>query len=496
MSRNFPLQDIGDDMRNLRTIVVLTLASTLTACSSHLETREFVPGGSTPTGVPYRLSFTQYDVTVKWQATGCDPATNDLTIKINASVEQKTALEPKLYYIDPRSITGWFKTGESSFEWYPNRAIKSVNASADDKLGQAIVNVATGIGKIIPAVIAGGASKSTCTSAMAKNVYAVDAAKESVDRSIEDVDTKTLALTRLNARVASMGSGVDRATSKAKSIASNQLRASSLNLENEKRALEQALKKVSFQQTTTWPDSPDELKSVTALKLPIIFVKKWGLSADESPLATKTINDLDVYFKLSPTQTTAYPSSKPIKMDTERVGEEVVTVHGWDGVPYREPVNATLTICAKKACAQPQSVVIDTIDVRSLQLGPLFVMPFEGRAFASNKASAIFAQDGTLNSAGYSQLRSTVEGVTETLKSSAEQLAPAITAEKEEELRSLTLKTKTAKAKKELEDARAKPTVDESLLKSLESDLALAEAETKLLNAQKALDAARNGGAQ
>ncbi|ANI55326.1 hypothetical protein [Pseudomonas sp. DR 5-09] len=484
-------------MQNLGIAVLLALASTLVACSSHLETREFVPGGATPTGVPYRLTFNQYDITVKWQATECNRQTNELAIKISASLKQKTAHDPEVYYIDPRSLTGWFKTGESTFEWHPNRATKSVNASADDKLGQSIVNIATGIGKIIPATIAGGSPRGqTCTSLMAQNINDVDSAQDKVLRASDNVAAMTLELTRQNSRITSMGSNVDRASSKAKSKAVRQLEVTTLNLEQEKLALEQALKKVSFQQTQTWPATPDELKSTTALKLPTLFVKKWGLSSGKSSDTLKTINDLDVYFQLSTIHNMTYPSSAPVKIDSERVASKSVDVRGWKGLPYREPVDGVLTVCAKKACSQSGSIAVDSIEVQSLQLGPMLVMPFEGRPFASNKASAVFAEDGTLSSAGYSQIRSTAEGVTETFKNSSEQLAPVITAEREEELKTLTLKANTAKAKKELEDARANPTADEALLKSLESELALAEAETKLINAKKALIAAKNGGAQ
>ncbi|WP_150636649.1 hypothetical protein [Pseudomonas fluorescens] len=96
------------------------------------------------------MPFTQFDLTIKWQAVSCQvPAAGEKpSIKVNISAEAvpKIALEPnRLYPADPRSLTGWSKTGEVTFEWQQNRMLKSANGSADDQAGQAAVNIASGV---------------------------------------------------------------------------------------------------------------------------------------------------------------------------------------------------------------------------------------------------------------------------------------------------------------------------------------------------------------
>ena len=449
-----------------------SLVLSITSCTSELLTKPLVAGAPPPTGNPYRMPFTQFDLTIKWQAVSCQvPAAGEKpSIKVNISAEAvpKIALEPnRLYPTDPRSLTGWSKTGEVTFEWQQNRMLKSANGSADDQAGQAAVNIASGVGKVITAAFA-GAGASDCSGDIAIAINELDKAKADLLVANGELDAEMVAFARVDAAVKGVSNGADKKLQQAWTQAQHRLVSRESAVRIQKSQLEKALRKVTYSYTDTWPKKGSDLATDTPIGLPDSVLAKWDLDTfDQSPY--------QVYFALISKETFTPAQAEP-------------PADGWKGLPYREPALAEFRICSVARCSDPKSEVVTSFDAMVFQLGPLFLLPFEGRAFASNKTSAVFGVDGTLQSTGYSQLRSTAAGASETFKSLSDQVAALRTAKQGADLQELEQKTKVAKAQKDLADAMKSnnPATDtETQIKALENQTALVEAETKLLEAKK-----------
>lgn len=459
-------------MRVLNLGLNCALALCITSCTSELITKPLVGGVVPATGNPYRMPFTQFDVTIKWQAVSCQiPAIGEKpSIKVNISAEAipKIALEPnRLYPIDPRSLTGWAKTGEVLFEWQQNRMLKSVNGSADDQAGQAAMNIASGVGKIITVAL-GAAGAGDCDGEIAIAIDDMNKVKADLLAANQNLDDRMTAFARVDATLKALANGPSKKLQQAWAKAQRRLDSSESALRVQKNLYEKALRKVTYSYSDTWPKTGSELATSTPIGLPDQVLAKWDLSTfDQSPY--------QVYFALVSRETFTPSNAEP-------------PADGWKGLPYREPALAEFKICSVASCGDSKSELVTSFDAMVYQLGPMLLIPFEGRAFASNKIAANFAEDGTLQSAGYSQLRSTAAGASETFKSLSDQVAAVRTAKQGEALEELEQKIKLYKARKDLADAikSNNPASDsETQIQALENQTALVEAETKLLEAKK-----------
>lgn len=195
---------------NIRTIVgVAVIAASLGGCATSIKTRPLATGEAAPAGYPYRLKFTQYDVKLTWTAVSCDPnaipPAAPLKIKVSADFTGKSAFDPdRFYLVDLRSLSGLFKTSEANLEYYPDRTLKTINASVDDQTGTVIANVATGVGKLAAASLT-GAGLTGCDVGVASKLKAVETAEKAVDEKARDVAAKTVTSARATAKAASLG---------------------------------------------------------------------------------------------------------------------------------------------------------------------------------------------------------------------------------------------------------------------------------------------------
>lgn len=458
------IQDVG---------LCCALSLSLSSCTSELVTKPLGNGAEPATGYPIRMPFTQFDVAIKWQAVSCEKPDNgpaNIKVNISAEIEPKAALEPsRLYTADPRDLLGWTRSGEASFEWHQNRLLKSVNASADDQTGQMIVNVLSGVGKVATAAFV-PAGATDCSGAIVDAINAVDKATVDVKAASDDLDLKKTRFARIDTTVKALGEGAGRKLQQAWVNADGQMKASEVDLEAKKKALAVALRKVTYSYADTWPKTGAEFATDSPIGIPDAVLNKWDLSSFQGDVAK-----YQVYLSL-------------ISRETFNNSQAVPSVEGWKGIPYREPALATFKICSNAPCTDSRSEEVDSFDVPVLQLGPVILLPAENRAFASNKMSGVLNEQGLLESAGYSQVRSSASGASETLKSLGEQVGAVSSFKHVEDTQELEQKLKEAKLKKDLADALKSnnPASDTEIqIKALQSQTALVEAETKLLEAQK-----------
>ncbi|MGY2236609.1 hypothetical protein ACW9ID_16445 [Pseudomonas gingeri] len=479
--------------------IIVICALTVSSCTTSIKTRKLIQNEPAPPGYPYRLKFTQFAVKIKWQAVACErKAKNPLKIKISATATPKTTFDPDQFYIvDPSPLAGLFKASEVNFEWYIDRTLKSINSTSDDQTGQAIGNVITGIGKLAAVALASAAPApgtplvDPCDSTFAKSLPPIEKAKKNIAAVGIVVKQKTARVAQVTATAATLGASIDSGTRQALASAIAELEAEALKLDIAKSELEDLLKDVTYEQDILWPQVGGELAK-GPIEFPAETASKWDLAG--SGEAKK----LSVFLGLRPKEVVPLPNAAPpTKTVTDSAGRSS-TSYEWDGLPYREPIWASLEVCSVAPCGDGNSKIVEHFDQLVLQMGPMLLLPFNSQTFASAKSSATFSEGGTLATAGVSQTRSAGVGATEAFKGSAESLSGIWQASNDSQLKRIENKTNLLKAEKALADAKlAKDPVPASgadkqaQIKSLETDVALIVAETNLINAQRALDLAK-----
>lgn len=472
----------------MRAIVCLCMAVLVASCSTYLETTKAT---TSAVGYPYRLKFTQFDISIKRQIVGCDTKDVDpqkpspIKVKVSADITPKTAFDPNEFYvIDPRKLSGALKTSETQFEWYADRSAKSVSGAAEDQTGAVVASVLTGVAKLASVGIAAGAGAAPqpCK-AIQDQLKKVEDADKAVADAQAAVTSKTMILARATAKVSAMGAAVDNATRAELGRASSDLEAATQELSLAQAKLATETKPLVHEAKVTWPNDqkPKARMSDAPERLPPGVVKEWKLLTDSDTDSDAVVSDLDVYLALDPLEKLEAAASSNAKLR---------------GIPYREPVWSRLKVCVAKQCSE-KGQVIKSWEGLVLQLGPRLVLPFEAPALGSTKVSANFAADGTLEKAGYSQTKAPAAGAADTFKQAAEQVAAIKTAEETRDLAEMEAKTKLAKAQKELKDATDAlvTPVDadkDATIKALKKDTELANAELALVQAQRALALAKN----
>jgi hypothetical protein len=294
-----------------RISVSLALAATLCGCVSSLNVQRY-DDTAPQVGYPYRLRFTQYQVTATWRVVSCDPnAPIPLKIKTTAEIKETTGLDPDQFYvIDPRSLQGLFRTTEFTMEWYEDRTPKSISSDVDDQTGAAIGNVLTGLSKLASAGLGfpgGPPSDATkCSKAVTDALTAINGKpgdkknpgqKAVTDAAQKAVDAQTAIVTKLNADATAMGATLDRGTRDKLGAARARLEALLAVLTLEQGKLKELNDVLTETKTVTWPDAGSEMANKIGLKPSVAAQKRWNLDESSSVM---------VFMRLTP-----IPAGKP-----------------------------------------------------------------------------------------------------------------------------------------------------------------------------------------
>ena len=525
-----------------RGVSMVALAALLSGCVSSLAVQPYKPG-TTQVGYPYRLRLTQYQMTLIWRVTACDPAAgpNRIKMKMSSETKETTALDPEQFYvIDPRSLQGLFRTTEFTMEWYEDRTPKSITSDVDDQTGAAIGSVLQGVAKLAAVGLApAGAGPVSCSKDVTDALLAINGVKGDpkhlgqkaiTEKAQKAVDDQTAILTAMNAAATAIGATIDKQTRRNLGQARAHLEALTNVLAIEQAKLKELNDVLTDTNTFTWPETGSDYASTVGYKPSKGAAKRWNLdTSDTSVMMFLRLTSLDEP-GLVPASAPVVPAplraptapptgdgvpdlgapaanpSAPAPVPTPPAPLVTPTVYRAPktipGLPYREPGRVRLDICRGGPCdGTPEQIdaadrLVATSKGFALQAGTMMYLPFRAQTFAHIKNSAGFAQSGVLTSAGTSQLRGAGTGVTEVIKTGGEQIGAIVEADRAAETKRLNAAADEAKARKALADAEAalNPAANADALAQIaafQTEATLASAEKSKLDAQAALAATK-----
>lgn len=460
-----------------------TILSTLSGCTTHLESG--LASAADPKsrmGIAYYLPVTRFDVDVTWTVTRCTASGPELAEKIVA----RTATEPDpaaLQVIDYTSLDAFTKTSGVKVEFYDNGAIKSINASADDKTAAIIGHAVSAAGKIAVLAAGGPSSDAGCHDDVNKALKEVKNLSGKVDTATRNLENAQSTLESLTTRLAQT-----RAGKKDPAVAA--LLKQIDVVEQRKGELQEAQDSLaSVMDTLSHTGSisflADEAGSdASVATVPVEVLRKWlpdSLATAAEGLQTENAINLGL----------RSVGEWQNGVDIEKSGAPP-SAQREAGIRYRVAVPASLIGCLRNPCTIPEGdkrtpgkQVGKAMPVRVLSRATTFYLPFASKGFSSGALEARFAQDGTMTFAGYDQKKAPGEELFGAVDAAADSVGGAIKGIR------AGRKTPLQLTKEETELVQAQNDLDLALQARIKSPNAAVQDETAATEAQTKLLAAR-----
>lgn len=475
--------------RPQRALVFLLMAAGVLGGCVQLKAVRVGSAPEVPTeGVPYNLTFTQYVVSATHRVRACQKdGKPELDLVTAVSATRKEVRDPKRdYIIDFAALRNVFKTTDIAVEYHENGALKSVNASVEDKTAQVLTGVFQAVGKL---AVAGAALavKPTCKPATVQAVQAVTVGEAKLQQAQRALTGATQRVEHLTLVGATLGRGWDAAGRQELVTAINALYSAKGAVETAEAELTAALEKVTIKGNAVWPPHGELFDSDQPIipPLTLVQVQAWGAGASGS--LQKLADTTAVYPRLR--AATSIGRAQPC--DDEKCSDDRVT-----GLKYRMPAPGRLMLCSTAACDPKADVVHGYEEGLVSQLGPVLALPLRNYPFMQQSVEAVFNNAGQPLKLGYKSEGGS-EKLTDVLGTVVDEAIKVRAARKpkteldlvKEETELLVAKTELAVAKKKL--APAANEQQAAATDTLKADTALLEAELAKLRAEVALNTAR-----
>lgn len=524
-------------------LLCAALSVLLGACSTSLKVVPFDESKpETAVGVPFPLMFTRYDLEIKRQVVACLPR---LTVKVTAELKgSKSAPDPKqVFTLQPNSLSASLKTSAVKTTYHPTGSAATLNASADDKTGAVVANVAGAAAKVV-ALGAGNVFFANGVETLAIQC------KEDVRKALEGakidqpkvasagalVEKLTSDLANLVKRAAMAGNNPDQATKRELSKTAKSLVDAIADAAAKTEELGKKLKVLTSVTSKSWPTHGDE--GIGTSSMPKEPFLKWaqvvvipaskpnGLTmspAKQAPIISlfppqppqqipaentedaKRAEDAGVKDALDKARTVAAENALNAAHAELNVALTLKLLAGAGrqslevpqkvdpglGVPYRAPALGRLRVCAGRTCGEDDVALVQA-DGQVQQLGYVYYLPCTSRPFSSITCTLEFAETGELKSAGTENKAAVAEGLTAAAKDVLTQVATAKEAKaaagnKALEAKNAALKLQVDNAKLE---AALSPNASQAELDALKLETELARARTAIIEAREALEEA------
>lgn len=477
-------------------LVVATLG--LQGCTS-LNAERVNEGKMTVQGAPYNLTFTQYDLTIKRRLVSCVKDTDkalapgalpvsDVKIETTVEAKRKEARDPEReYVIDFAALRSFFKTTDVAVEYYDNGALKSVNATVDDKTAEFLKSSFTVAAKVAKLTAGAGAAN---TQGCSKDVR--DALVEGI-KAEEELKAKTALLTRLTT-VLEKRVAVASALGPTRNAAERQALASEVTAVIDAKAQVDAQQaKVNAHQKRftktaklTWPNSGETFSAELLEPLTRADVRAWVSLDDEGSAALK---DTGVWARFTSDSASAkHVLCTPNCGDSEKA----------PGLKYRMAKPGKFQVCSNATCSGEDAELFKDTGLFS-QLGPIMTLPLRNYPFMTQTVVLTMNEAGQPTKLGY-RSEAGAEKALDTLNTFVDEYGKVRQARKpKSELELVKEQTELLEAKAKLAVAKAalepNPSANQAATTAaLKADTALLEAELAKLKAQAALDEALKQG--
>jgi hypothetical protein len=516
-------------------LLCAALSVLLGACSTSLTVVPFDESKpETAVGVPFPLMFTRYDLEIKRQVIACLPR---LTVKVTAELKgSKSAPDPeKVFTLQPNSLSGALKTSAVKTTYHLTGSPGTLNASAEDKTGAVVANVAGAAAKIV-AIGAGNVffargGETVAIQCVGNVADALRDAKKDQPKVASAgalVEKLTSDLANLMKRAAVTGNNPDQATKRELSKTAKSLADAIADAAAKTEGLGKKLKVLTSVTSESWPTHGD--MGIGTLSMPKEPFLKW---AQVVVIPAPERNGL----RLSPAQAEAITNSPPLRVvpaenteDAQRAeaarvkertdpAENAINAARAEldvaltlkrlagagrqsldvpqkvdpglGVPYRAPAPGRLRVCAGQTCGEDDAALVQA-DVQVQQLGHVYYLPCTSRPFSSIACTLEFAETGELKSAGTENKAAAAEGLTAAAKDVLTQVATAKEAKaaagnKGLEAKNAALKLQVENAKLE---ASLSPNASQAEIDALKLETELANSKRAIIEAREALEEA------
>ena len=467
-------------------LLAATMLAPLAGCTTHLESG--LAQANDPQsrkGIAYFLPETRFDVEVTWTVTGCTASGPELDAKIVA----KTATEPDpsaLQVIDYTSLNAFTKTSGVKVEFYDNGAIKSINASAEDRTGAIIEHAVSAAGKIALAAIGGESSPDGCSAKVNEALDKVDGLSGNVDAATQNLENAQATLESLTSRLAQTKSGKNDAAAAALLKQIDVVEQRKRELQAAQDELAPQIKRLTYTGRANFVANDPESARVVLSVPTEIWEKKW-LPVNLISAAARKQQENSVHIELRSV------GNWQDGVDIETSGASR-SAQREAGIRYRVAVPATLVGCLGKPCTVPAaaqgtagSQIGRALPVRVLSRATTFYLPFASKGFSNGALEARFAQDGTLTFASYDQKKAPGEGLFATVDTAADSVGgviKGIRAGQKTPLQQTKVETDLVQAQNALDLARQASVKSPNA--AVEDEAKATEAQTKLLEAQVA----------
>lgn len=495
----------------------------LAGCSTELKVQRYFDATKLPTaGAPYSLSFTQYELSITRRLASCSskgdpsdpdpdkqkPKPVDLKVGLKVDIKNSETRDPmRNYVVDLESLDSFFKTTSATVAYYDSGAIKSLNASAEDKTGEFIASVAGTFSKLITADVLGpglwafGQETKGCSARTKKQLAALEALETEIEARSAKVDALTEELTKLNAVLLAAKELSSKATRDKLGQLQVQLMDEMGKLASAMKRTEPLMKALSESQKIKWPDDGETFATVEGKPaIPDLDRKLFDswLNNDLAKPYIETQSDTALYKKLAAKSAIHLKLQAADKLGRSAACGQTCPDDGLSGFKYRIPAQGQLLVCADTTCGE--DTLHKASDVASIsQLGHIYVLPLKSTLFSTKTVSATFAENGTPTSVGVTSAAASDKAGT-ALAAIGDLAATVHKTRAEKELNDLKAKTDLLKAQKDYADAvtALQPSADQTKLDATNAfkiDTDLLNANVAYLNAQKALDDAKKAQA-
>lgn len=480
---------------------VICMAALLTGCATELATVRVKSSDAMPqAGAPYNLTFTQYEIAITRRLSACSREVEGVTVKdmvvtFDASATRKEVRDPRReYVIDFLALRSFFKTTSITVEYHENGALKSVNATSDDKTAEFLSSIFASAGKVVgmsspkAAMAEPPDPDAGCSRKIADRLASVPGLEGQVKAKTKELEFVKSELERLTEMGKAMGRawGPKERTELAAQISAMYKLNRELAKVNE--SLKNALSDLSFSTTVKWPLDGETFGASTALFPPLTEtdLKKWGRPTKANLAELTSSTGVWVNLVAMTDIGRKRPCVNNVCMDDEVAG-----------LKYRMPAPGLLLLCSSAKCQSTKDPdVIASDDGLVSQLGPVLSLPLKNYPFMNQSIEATFNNAGQPTKLGYKsdaaaeKVASSFGALVDEVVKVKEARKPKTELEKlKEETELLKAQAELAAAKKALEPPKYATQAEAAA--AFTADATVLQAELAKLQAEAALAAAR-----
>jgi hypothetical protein len=510
--------------------VLLMLCILQASCTTHLESSKLDPAKAQKynaylDGIHYSLPKTQLLLKATYRIVSCNQNA-EINVKLEAS--SSAIPDPNHHYvIDKDALNSWTKSTSLKVEYHPNMMIKSINATADDKVAPIIADVVSTVAKVatVAAAAAGVTPSEACLPTVATAVKKVSEAELNIKSVTKMLELFELDITYLRGVKAEKGDKWDAADKEKYLKLLNEYHEASRLLATSKTDLQENLKKISFERNITWSPNADEFLFTQLTGSVPVFD---GLDQNDPDVAAalsvstknlrdgKFIKDTEIYVKMvnpSMLQTKIAVESTKSNSPFMRMSKDCELQNCFDvlqksdfeafkitgdkekkiiGFVYRYPSVATLDFCSTLQCNGTDNKHLATYSGALIQLGKLQAISLKSPPFTNRKFAATFSEDGAPTMLEFSA-DSSGQNIAAAVKGAVTSASEIYTGEKGKELKSIQNETTLLKAKKDLKDLKLSlvetpKTDDQKTIANFNEETLLISAEVQYIKAKNELE--------